>query len=98
MEPPAVYDARIDDSSLARNPTPQMLAHVQQQALMRSCQGQFVLLPDDATGPVLARMQRFYDAAALQRLDNHRAGLEAALIGPLVAQVKSTARNQTCAA
>lgn len=95
--PPAVYDLRIDDVSLGHNPTPQLYCHVQHQALMRSYQGRFVLLPDDATGPILAQMQRYYDPAGMMRLDSHRADLEAALIGPLADQVKAAATGQSCA-
>lgn len=95
--PPVVYDLRIDDVSLGRNPTPQLYCHVQHQALMRSYQGRFVLLPDDATGSILARMQRYYDPVGMMRLDAHRTALEAALIGPLVDKVSAAATKQTCA-
>ena len=95
--PPAVYDLRIDDASLGRNPTPQLYQHVQQQALMRSYQGRFVLLPDYAIGSIIARMQRYYDSVGMMRLDAHRAALESVLIGPLADQVTAAAAGQTCA-
>jgi hypothetical protein len=94
--PPSVYDLRIDDLSLAQNASPQMLEHVRQQALMRSYQGRFVLLPGDATGSILARMQQYYDPAGMQRLNGHRTALEDALIGPLADQVRRAATGQTC--
>lgn len=95
--PPSVYDLRIDSSSLAHQPTPQILAHVQQQALMRSYQGRYVLLPEGETDDVVARMQRYYDPAGMMRLDRHRAGLEAALIGPLIADAARHTTGKTCA-
>ena len=94
--PPAVYDLRIDDAGLAEHSSPQLRDHVRQQALMRSYQGRYVLLPDEPTPGLVARMQRHYNPDAMLRLDRHRAGLEAALIGPLVAQVQSTIKAQTC--
>ncbi len=94
--PAIVYDLRIDDTSLARNPTSQILNHVRNQALMRSYQGRFVLLPDDSTASVVSQMQRYYDPAGLMRLDSHRAALEASLIGPMSEQVTHAATGQSC--
>ncbi len=94
--PPAVYDLRIDDVSLAANNSTQLLTHVQHQALMRSYQGRFVLLPDDATASLLPRMQRYYDPISMMRLDRNRAGLEALLIEPLANQARAEATVQTC--
>lgn len=82
-EPPAVYDMRIDDQSLAADPKPQLWLHVRHQALMRSYQGRYVLLPDAGSASVVEQMQRFYDPAARLALDRHRPGLEAALLAPL---------------
>lgn len=95
--PPTIYDLRIDDISLGRNPSPQLFRHVRQQALMRSYQGRFVLLPDAVTGSIVARMQSYYDPAGMMRLDGHRAALETDLIAPLADEVSAAAPRQTCA-
>ena len=94
--PPAVYDLRIDEVSLTESNSTQLLAHVQHQALMRSYQGRFVLLPDDATDSLLTRMQRYYDPVSMMRLDRNRAGLEAVLLEPLADQARGEATVQTC--
>jgi hypothetical protein len=95
--PPAVYDLRIDELSLADSHSPQLLEHVQHQALMRSYQGRFVLLPDVAIGSVVEQMRRHYDAGAMLRLDQHRSALETALIGPMALRVVEELTIQTCA-
>ncbi|MBC7479223.1 MAG: iron-containing redox enzyme family protein [Pseudorhodobacter sp.] len=64
---------------------------------MRSYQGRFVLLPDDATGSVVAQMQRYYDPDRLHRLDSHRAALEAELISPMADLAQITVKTQTSA-
>ena len=63
--PPAVYDLRIDDQSLTDTTSPQLLEYVQHQALMRSYQDRFVLLPDVATGSVVDQMRRHYNPDAI---------------------------------
>lgn len=95
--PPAVYDLRIDDPSLADSHSLQLMEHVQHQALMRSYQGRFVLLPDVANGSVVDQMRRHYDPASMLRLDQHRSALETALIGPMAERVAAEVTIQTCA-
>lgn len=94
--PPAVFDLRIDELSLADSNSPQMLEHVQHQALMRSYQGRFVLLPDMANGSIVDQMRRHYDPDAMLRLDQHRSALETALIAPIANRVAAELTIQTC--
>ena len=95
--PPAVYDLRIDELSLAYSNSPQLLEHVRHLALMRSYQGRFVLLPDVANGSVVDQMRRHYDASAMLRLDRHRSALETVLIEPMAERVGAEVTIQTCA-
>ncbi|MDF0662149.1 MULTISPECIES: hypothetical protein [unclassified Rhizobium] len=46
--PPPVYDIRIDAEALRGNEDPSLRRFVQHQALMRSYQGRYVLLPSIA--------------------------------------------------
>lgn len=96
--PSAVYDLRIDEISLGERASPQLSEHVRHQALMRSYQGRFVLLPDVANGSVVDQMQRYYDPAGMLRLDGQRTALEAALIDPMAEAVRAGAATQTPAA
>ena len=96
-KPIGVYDLRIDEASLGASVSPQLLEHVQHQALMRSYQGRFVLLPDVAHGSIVEQMRRHYAADAMLRLDRHRSELETALIGPMAERVATEMTIQTCA-
>lgn len=95
--PAAVFDSRIDDGSLAGEAAPLLIAHLNQQALMRSYQGRFVLLPTSGLkGSVVAAMQAHYAPAAMALVDAERDALELALISPQVANLPAT--GQTAAA
>ena len=86
--PVAVYDCRIDDKSLTEHHSPQLHTHLNQQALMRSYQGRFMLLPTaDFQGSIVAAMRQHYDAGIMTALDMQRDGLEQALIGPQIAEL-----------
>ena len=96
-QPAEVFDLRIDHGDLRAEPTPQMSRHVAHQALMRSYQGRYVLLPSEAPGgSILAALDARYDPVATQRLDAQRAALEAELLGPAVADAKARAAGRRC--
>ena len=92
--PTPVYDSRIDDGSLADGVTPQLVEFLNQQALMRSYQGRFVLLPTvEFAGSVVAAMQAHYAPAAMAQVDAERDGLEQALIGPQLSALPPTGQT-----
>ena len=94
--PAAVYDSRIDDLSLAAGATPQLIDHLNHQALMRSYQGRFVLLPtSDFSGSIVAAMRQHYAPAAMAAIDAERDALEQTLIEPQVAAL--AVNHQTAA-
>ncbi len=96
--PTPVFDLRIDHPSLEAHATPQQHRHVAHQALMRSYQGRFVLLPGEATnGSILTAMTARYDPGATLRLDAHRAALEAELLGDRVEAARRAAAGRSCA-
>jgi len=84
--PSAAFDGRID--SVGDDPT--LAAFVKHQALMRSFQARYVLLPEAApAGGVLATMRRHYDADRLRALAELRPRLENELIAPLASAGQS---------
>lgn len=90
-----VFDLRIDHGSLAAGATPQKKRHVAHQALMRSYQGRYVLLPSEASeGSILDALNARYDPVATLRLDAHRAALEAELLGEKVEAARQRAESQ----
>lgn len=92
--PTPVYDSRIDDESLTDGATPQLVDYLNQQVLMRSYQGRFVLLPTiEFAGSVVAAMQAHYAPAALAQVDAERDALEQALIGPQLAALPPTGQS-----
>ncbi len=96
--PPPVYDIRIDAEALRGNEDPSLRRFVQHQALMRSYQGRYVLLPSAApSGSILSPLQKHYDAREMLRLDELRANLEDELVGPPVAEARSLGHRQDCA-
>lgn len=97
--PPAVYDIRIDWGALADQDDPHLLRFVRHQALHRSYQGRYVLLPGTAPGgSILDRLKAHYDPREMMSLDALRAGLEDELIAPLVAEARRTGSSQDCSA
>ena len=71
--PTAVYDSRIDDLSLTDDATPHLIDYLNQQALMRSYQGRFVLLPTtDFHGSLVATMRQHYAPDAMAAVDAQR--------------------------
>ncbi|MDV4152806.1 MULTISPECIES: iron-containing redox enzyme family protein [Rhizobium] len=96
--PPSVYDIRIDAEALRDDEDPSLRRFIQHQALMRSYQGRYVLLPSAApSGSILSRLQKHYDPREMLRLDELRANLEDELVGPLVAEARSLGHRQDCA-
>jgi hypothetical protein len=78
--PSAAFDARID----AAGEDTALRTFVKHQALMRSYQARYVLLPQAAPpGGVIAPLRRHYDEGRLQALAELRPRLEAELIAPL---------------
>ena len=89
--PPAVYDLRIDAPATDDEAALRFAKH---QALMRSYQGRFVLLPSEAPeGSIVARLHRHYDRGAMARVDALRDDLEGELIEPLVLEAAAVARS-----
>lgn len=76
--PLTVFDVRIDADRLDGAGSEQLLLHAKHQALMRSYQGRYVLLPTDAPddGSVVERLARHYDPRAMRDLDALRTELE----------------------
>lgn len=90
--PPAVYDLRIDSGQLEPDGDPNLLHHVKHQALLRSYQARYVLLPDKAPDEsIVKRLQRHYDPVEMSALEQFRPSLEAELIEPLVAAARMEA-------
>lgn len=93
-DPPAVYDIRIDAFGLEACDDPARLRHAQHQTLFRAYQGRYVLLPSaDRPGSIVERLNRHYDPVEMGRLEAMRTGLEAELIGPLMAQAAERAAD-----
>lgn len=96
--PAPIYDLRIDHPGLEVHATPQLRRHVAHQALMRSYQGRFVLLPGEAVNvSILEALNARYDPDATLRLDAHRAALEAELLGDQVNSARRAASRRICA-
>ncbi len=97
--PPAVYDIRIDHDALSATDDPSLFSYVKHQALLRSYQGRYILLPGSTTeASIMDRLKRHYDPRAMMRLDRLRADLEDELIAPLVDQARAAASSTRCAA
>ncbi len=80
----AVYDMRMDGGEL--DGAPERALHARHQALLRSYQGRYVLLPSVAPdGNIVDQLMRRYDPRSMLALDAMRADLEDELIGPLFA-------------
>ncbi len=96
--PPAVYDIRIDHEALGASDNPALLVYVRHQALLRSYQGRYILLPPKAhAGSILDRLKGHYDPRAMMELDRLRADLEDELITPLVEEARSAGAAKSCA-
>ena len=96
--PPSVYDVRIDSEALAEDrDDPHLLRFVRHQALHRSYQGRYVLLPASApAGSILSRLNAHYDPREMMRLDSLRADLEDELIAPLVDEARRVSSHLRC--
>lgn len=80
----AIYDLRMDGTGLEG--APQRLIYAKHQALLRSYQGRYVLLPSQAPeGDIIAALSQRYDPRAMLSLDAMRADLEDELIAPILA-------------
>lgn len=95
VEPPSVYDLRIDSDSLFESSDPAMLRHLQHQSLLRVYQARYVLLPSTAPpGSIVERLRRHYDPDQMAALEKFRSRLEAHLIGPLEISARAAAAGQ----
>jgi hypothetical protein len=79
----SVHDLRIDGDDL--NGAPQRSRYAKHQALLRSYQGRYILLPDTAPGgSIVDSLMRRYDPRAIHALDALRADLEDELVHPIL--------------
>ncbi len=78
-----VYDLRMDGEDL--DGAPQRTRYAKHQALLRSYQGRYVLLPDTAPGgSIVDNLMQRYDPRAMHNLDALRADLEDELVSPIL--------------
>ena len=89
---PAALDLRIDTMNLAFDSA--LLRHAKHQALMRTYQNRYVLLPSATKGSVVQALQRRYDPEIVGRLETLRAPLEAELIAPGAEAARRAAEGQ----
>ncbi len=79
----AIYDVRMDGRRLEE--APEKALYVKHQALLRSYQGRYVLLPSVAPkGDIIAALSQRYDPRAMLSLDAMRADLEDEVIAPVL--------------
>lgn len=89
----AIYDLRMDGTGLEG--APQRLIYAKHQALLRSYQGRYVLLPSLAPeGDIIAALSQRYDPRAMLSLDAMRADLEDELIAPILAAASERVAGQ----
>jgi hypothetical protein len=89
----AIYDLRMDGTGL--EDAPQRLIYAKHQALLRSYQGRYVLLPSLAPkGDIIAALSQRYDPRAMLSLDAMRADLEDELIAPILAAASERVAGQ----
>jgi hypothetical protein len=89
----AIYDLRMDGEGLEGSP--QRLLYAKHQALLRSYQGRYVLLPTVAPqGDIIEALSLRYDARAMLSLDALRADLEDELIAPILSAASARVAGQ----
>lgn len=89
----AIYDLRMDGTGL--EDAPQRLIYAKHQALLRSYQGRYVLLPSLAPeGDIIAALSQRYNPRAMLSLDAMRADLEDELIAPILAAASERVAGQ----
>jgi hypothetical protein len=78
-----IYDLRMDGDALGG--APQRTRYAKHQALLRSYQGRYVLLPDTApSGSIVETLMQRYDPRAMHALDALRPDLEDELVSPIL--------------
>jgi Iron-containing redox enzyme len=90
--PHAIYDVRIDSGNCAGDDS--LLEQAKHQALMRTYQMRYVLLPEhDVPGSITERLARHYDPAHMATMAQLRYELESELIEPLLTDAGHSAED-----
>ncbi len=90
--PPGVYDTRIDSARCSEDGN--LLRHAKHQALMRTYQARYILLPEhEFHGSITERLARHYDTAHVAAMSDLRCELESELILPLLADAGASAED-----
>ncbi|MDB5420421.1 MAG: hypothetical protein JWR59_368 [Brevundimonas sp.] len=94
-DPDVIWDSRIDAGSLCCD-DPDLLLHVQHQALMRAYQARYILLPTPPSGgSIVERLQRHYDNKGMAEVQAGRSALETRLIAPMIAAERQRAASES---